>query len=282
MGTLEITIQRRAENGWPVVAEQSEPGVFLPIRVESTLQLDTVELLSQLSPERYGMVLGRALFRDEVRDAFVRARAETEDELHILLVVEDLALRKLRWERLCAPLEGGWRLLALDQRLPFSLYLPSLTDRRFPPIGRRDLRALIVAASPADLDQYGLAPFDAAGAMADVRTALAEIPATALTTATLPLGLSTLDALCEQLTAERYTVLHLVCHGSLTDDGETVVYLEGPDGLTDPVTAARLLDRLANLRGERGLPHLVFLSSCETAVARADGTFGSLGQRLVR
>ena len=54
---------------------------------------------------------------------------------------------------LCAPLDGKWDLLALDQRVPFSLYLPSLADRRFPPIGRRDLRALILEANPAELSR---------------------------------------------------------------------------------------------------------------------------------
>ena len=49
---------------------------------------------------------------------------------------------------MCAPFDDGWDFLALNQRAPFSLYLPSLTDRRFPPIGRRDLRALMVVASP--------------------------------------------------------------------------------------------------------------------------------------
>ena len=91
-----------------------------------------------------------------MRDALARARAETadDDRLRILLTVEDEELRSLRWERLCAPFDGGWDLLALHQEAPFSLYLPSITDRRFPPIGRRDLRALIVAASPANLDRY--------------------------------------------------------------------------------------------------------------------------------
>lgn len=77
--------------------------------------------------------MGQALFRDDVRDAFVRARAESDDNLRVLLFVEADDLRVLRWERLCAPIDGGWNFLALDQRVPFSLYLPSQTDRSFPP-----------------------------------------------------------------------------------------------------------------------------------------------------
>jgi hypothetical protein len=130
------------------------------VRSEGILQLDPVALASQTTPKAYGTLFGQALFRGEVRDAFVRARAGSEDRLRFLLCIEDSDLKTLRWERLCAPLEGGWDFLALDQRVPFSLYLPSLTDRRFPPIGRRDLRALVLVASPEGLEHYRLAPFD--------------------------------------------------------------------------------------------------------------------------
>jgi hypothetical protein len=132
------------------------------------------------STRAYGARLGLALFNDGVRDAFVQALAKTEDRLRILLFVEDPALRHLRWERLCAPLDGGWPLLALNQRLPFSHYLPSLTDRRFLPIDRRDLRALIMAASPDDLSRYKMAHFDVGASVAGVQAALGPIPFTIL------------------------------------------------------------------------------------------------------
>src|SRR5262249_58248409 len=119
---------------------------------------------------------GQALFRDEVRDAFVQALAKSDARLHLLLFIEAAELKGLRWERLCAPVDGDWDFLALNQRLPFSLYLPSKTDRRFPPIGRRDLRALAVVASPQGLEEYCLTPFDAPAAIAGVRAALRGIP----------------------------------------------------------------------------------------------------------
>src|SRR6266446_562892 len=40
-------------------------------------------------------------------------------------------------------------------RLPY--YVPSLTDRHFPPLGRRALRALMLAANPDNLDAYQMA-----------------------------------------------------------------------------------------------------------------------------
>jgi hypothetical protein len=154
MVILEITVQwKRGDkwkrgDSWTVIVEQTMPGSFLPVRSEGLLQLKLTELLAQVSPRSYGTVLGEALFCGDVRDAFVRARDASEDRLYVLLCVEDRELRTLRWERLCAPLDRGWNFLALDQRVPFSLYLPSLSDRRFPPIGRRDLRGLILTASP--------------------------------------------------------------------------------------------------------------------------------------
>ena len=283
MNTFEITVQREAGDGWPVVVEQSRPGVFLPVRGEGILQLDRVELRSQTTARDYGTVLGRALFRDAVARAFDRARAESEDRLHVLLFVEAPDLRSLHWERLCAPLDLGdhWDFLARDQRVPFSLYLPSLTDRRFPAIGRRDLRALVVAASPPGLERYGLAHFDVETAVGSVRAALGRIPCDVLGTVGNAVGPPTLDAVCERITAERYTLLHVVCHGQLAGD-ETVLYLAKADGQVDPVAGTRMLERLRGLRGARGLPHFAFLATCESASPKVEGALGGLAQRLVR
>ena len=163
-----------------------------------------------------------------------------DNRLRVLLTVEDEGLRPLRWERLCAPFDGGWDLLALNHAVPYSLYLPSITDRRFPPMGRRDLRALIVAASPAGLEQYRLAPFDVTAAVAGVRDALGEISSDVLasdakvTEMEGTVGPATFGAVAEQITAGTYTLLHLVGHGSVArmeaDKQETALYLAKPDG----------------------------------------------------
>jgi energy-coupling factor transporter ATP-binding protein EcfA2 len=289
---FEITIQRKWDEGWPVVVEQSQTGTFLPVRNEGRLALDEdsyqEHLLRQDTPLDYGSVLGKALLRDQVRDAFARARTESKDDLRLLLFVEDDELKTLHWERLCAPLDGGWRLLALDQRVLLSLYLPAVTDRRFPPFGRRDLRALILVANPKGLEEYKLAPFDDAVTVAGVRAALDEIPCDVLADVPEAVGPPTLDALVERLTAERYTLLHVVSHGKyLKPSGDTVLYLAKatPDTAgkqVDPVSGKRLIDRLRNLRGARGLPHFTFLSVCESAKPEAERGLRGLGQRLVR
>ena len=185
------------------------------------------------------------------------------------------------WERLAAPIDGGWDFLSLNQRTPFSLYLPSVTDRRFPPIGRRDLRALIIAASPADLEQrFGLKEFDVGKAVAGVRAGLGEIPHAVLAdAAAVPdaAGPPTLDALAERITAEPITLLHFICHGQVADNGETVIYLADAENRVAPVPASQLIERLRRLQGARGLPRFAFLSTCESAAPEAEACAGRAG-----
>ncbi len=282
MSTFEIVVQRKQTAGWPVVAEYQQPG-DLPSRHEGLLTLDEVQLRAQVTARSYGQILGQTVFTQPLRDALTRALAQNSDALRILLYIEDEGLRQLRWERLAAPIDGEWLPLSLSQRTPFSLYLPSITDRSFPPIGRRDLRALIVAANPAGLDAYHLKSFEVAGAVTDVRASLGVIPHDVLADLPDASGPPTLDTLLARLTAQPYSLLHIICHGVYErDSGETVIFLAGEKGEVRPVRAAEILDRLRLLRGGRGLPYLIFLASCESAAPEAEGALGGLGQRLVR
>ncbi|MBX0327478.1 CHAT domain-containing protein [Oscillochloris sp. ZM17-4] len=287
MHTFEITIQRQGEGegACPVIAEERRDGGQLPIRVEGALRLDQNELLAiEGDVAAYGQALGAALFGGAVRDAFVEALARADATLRVLLFIEDVPMRGLRWERLYAPIDGGWKLLATFQRAPFSRYMPSLTDRRFPPIGRRDLRALIVVASPAPGNRFQLAPFDVAASTAGVRESLGPIPSTLLADIDGADGPPTLDEICARITAEPTTILHLVCHGRVLKGGDLVLFLAGADGPSsvEAVTGTRLIERLSSLDGARGLPHFAFLSTCESASPDADEAMGGLGQRLVR
>jgi hypothetical protein len=281
--SFAITIRSKVGASWPIVVELSGAKTPLPIRREGVLELDLEALSTQVTPRDYGMLLGQALFRDRIREAFLQARTQSEDRLSVQLFVEAPDLRTLRWERLCAPVDEQWRFLLFDQRTPLTLALPSAADRRFPPTSRADLRALLVVASPHGLERYRLAPFDVAATVSSVRSALGTIACDVLSTTPDAVGLPTLDALCERLTSTSYTLLHVVCHGRYsTDISDTVLYLENEEHQVDPVTASRLLDRLSQLQGERGLPHFVFLATCESASAQAEGALGGLAQRLVR
>ncbi len=161
----------------------------------------------------------------------------------------------------------------------FSLYLPSLTDRQFPPIGRRDLRALLLVANPPGLEQYDLPPFDEPAILATLKKSLGQIPYDVLGTVPEAVGLPTLDSLVKQLTEKPYTILHIVAHGKYIErHKKTVLYLakstaEVKGEQLDLVFDNRLIERLSRFRGERGLPYFTFIGACESA---------ELAQRLVR
>jgi WD40 repeat protein/energy-coupling factor transporter ATP-binding protein EcfA2 len=284
MGTFQVTL-RADGGGWLVIAEYTGGGETMPRRAEGPLALDVQQLQVLDGDARgYGAALGQGLFAGRVREAFADALDEGDGErLRLLLFVEAPELQPLRWERLCAPFDGGWQPLALSQRAPFSRYLPSLTDRRFPPLARGDLRALLIAASPAGLRGFGLGPFDEAAALAGVRETLGAVPHSVLCTAGGD-GPPTLDEICRRLTEGHYPLVHLVCHGRALPDGESVIYLarSGDPTEVDPVTATRLIERLAAIQGPRGLPQFAFLAACESAIPAAAGSMGGMAQRLVR
>src|SRR4051812_10330797 len=115
MYAITLTI-RRVGPGLRGVAETSEPGLASGVRVEGALELDPPALpdafaLTAADLRGYGHAIGRAVFCGEVATAFqrIQARAEADGQpLHVLLSCEVDGLRSVRWERLCAPLDGGW------------------------------------------------------------------------------------------------------------------------------------------------------------------------------
>jgi len=284
VNTFEITIQRKVDQDWPLVIRHIPGEHALALWSRGKLEIDP-QKLDGLSPtsRAFGESLGKALFRDDIRDAFVRAVAEAKsagDALRVLLFVEAEDLRSLHWEQLHAPLDRGWDYLLLNQATPFSLYLPSQIERRFPPIGRRDLRALILVAGAEELDgDWGLDPFDVDATVASVRAALGEIPSDVLASTPDALASPSLDTLSEHLVGGKYTLLHIVAHGAYnTKRDETALYFP-KEGRRGPVTSSELIERLSRM--ER-LPQFTFLSTCESANPQAESGLGGLAQRLVR
>jgi len=294
---FEITIQSKlGVSSWPIVVRCKQPD-GLSIHSKETLQLsqdDLNKLTQQQENEKeYGILLGKALFRGSVRETFVRAISKSSQDcrLRILLSIEAAdndEVKTLHWERLCAPIDadGDWHLLARNQRVPFSLYIPTIIDRRFPPIGRRDLRALVLVASPSNIGKFQLAPFDVEAVLSGVKEALGEIPYEVLANDVAgAIGPPTLQELSKQLTNAKkpYTLLHFVAHGKLLDNGETVLYWAKADNQVQPVTGEDLIGELKNIGNyQRSLPHFAFLCTCESADPRAEVGLGGLGQRLVR
>jgi WD40 repeat protein len=295
MSLFEITIQHKVGHTWPVVARYQPGDGALTQWSQGKLRLDLDSLnLLQPTSEEYGLLLGKALFRREIQDdegekvqedirgAFGKAvdRASENQPLRVLLIVEDDDLRSVHWGQLCAPLGHRWNHLLLNQRTLFSLYLPSRIPHRFPPIGRRDLSALLLVAGPEDLaGDYGLAPFDVKATVEGIQQALGEIPCQVLASVEGASGPPSLDVLCKRLTSARPTLLHIVCHGDTgQQSGEPVLYFPAEEG-KGPVQASTLLRQLGELDP---LPRFTFLSACESADPQAESGLGGLGQSLVR
>ena len=294
---FEITIQSKSgENSWPIVVRCKQPDGLI-IHSKETLQIsqyDFNNLIAQHENQNeYGILLGKAIFQGSVRETFIRALSKTSKDcrLRILLSIEvadNDSIKTLHWERLCAPIDtdGSWHLLARDQRVPFSLYIPTIIDRYFPPMGRQDLRALVVVASPSNLGKYQLTPFDVEAVLSGVKESFGNIPYDVLANNVAgALGPPTLQELSKQLTNAKkpYTLLHFVCHGKLLNSGETVLYWATEDDRVLPVPGSELIEEFKNIgNNHRGLPQFTFLCSCESADPRAEGALGGLAQRLVR
>jgi WD40 repeat protein len=287
MNTFEITIQRRIDKEWLVVVKYQPDSGGMSLWTRGSFQLDLKEIIA-LSPvdKDYGLRLGKALFQESIFIEFQKALARSVshgDFLRILLIVEAEDLLGLHWEQLQAPFDSGWDYLLLNQRTPYSRFLPTHIERRFPPIGRRDLRALLIVSGPDDLkDNYRLAEFDVNAVVERTRSAFGDIPCDVLANTEGAAGKPTLNELCKRITIQHYTLLHIICHGALLpDSGETVLYFPANDE-GRPVKGSDLIRDVSRTNGAFGLPQFVFLSTCKSADPRAETMLGGFGQRLVR
>jgi hypothetical protein len=246
-----------------------------------TLRLDPLRLLELgADPSGYGRALGEMLFAaDAAGEAFRETIAAIEaggGVLRLRLRIDPPELHATHWERVLAPMDGGWQPLAATAGTPFSRYVMAEGWERPAPVTARPLRVLAVIAAPENLDQFGL---DAIGA--DERQALhavfdgfAALEASYLEsgTATPP----TLNGVRAALTGG-YHIVHFLCHGTVAAGG-TALYLEADDGRVDVVSADRLLNVFSLVRAS---PSLCFLAACETASRSRSDAFVPLGPALV-
>ncbi|HSH02433.1 MAG TPA: CHAT domain-containing protein [Anaerolineae bacterium] len=220
-----------------------------------------------------------------MRDTFAAAKLISQDGLRVLLVVEAEALKGWQWERLCAPIgvNNAWEPLRLEQATPFSFHIKSSSPKRYPDLNKEHLRVLVVVANPPMGNPYQLAHFDEKGSVAAIKRALGGIPHTILANEGEREGPPTLDMLMAHLTANRYTLVHIVAHGSYSErSGETYLYLlDGTGKEVKPVKTTELVQRWRTLPAAHS-PQFAFLCTCESADPRAETALGGLGQRLVR
>jgi hypothetical protein len=290
---LEVVLRwRSAEGEFDVSLAYDDPSDPYDRRdlVRDPVSIDTNSLNQLVDNEpAYGAALSRMLFAsDEARAFYAEARAVVDRRgmpLHMRLLIDPRAPRRfhaLRWESLRDP--GDGQPIATRPNLLLSRYLSSGDWRKIAPPPRHDLHALLVVANPRDLADYqpggaALHPVKVDEELVRARAALAGMRVTELVSGGATAA--TLDAILAGLERD-IDVLYLVCHGALTGD-EPRLYLEKPDGTTDPIDSKRLADRVAELEHR---PTLAVLCSCQSAgngdaaTTSDEGALSALGPRL--
>jgi hypothetical protein len=308
---IQIGVSDRTTPTYRVKALLSDGSEFGPADVHINRE---ALLAARLEPERYGRTLFEALF-GPLGDAYSRAAGTVASagagRLRVRLRIDrDAAeLHALPWERLHHPLQGQWVPLAASAHTPFSRYV-GLPIEEPSPLDQLPVRLLIAVSNPPDLPP-GLHAVDVEAEVRSLAEALGDLRRAGRLAVTLLAGRTdlsaalrqrleetgyhvqdgptTLDRLLRRLGGQH--VLHFVGHGffqrgQATGEGEAALYLEKeePGDATpwEPVPDTVLVPRLTVLTP--GLPHLVFLTACESARQEAteERPFVGLGVKLVQ
>lgn len=269
--------------------------------LQPLVQIDfgKLENLEADAPADYGRALSEALFADPdllARFSKFRGIAETGKyhlRVRLFLDPSDHKLHALCWEKVTDP-EKSDRHLTVNQNCLFSRFLSSQDTQELRLQRPSEINAFVFIANPSDLAKQEpcgrklrprkLQPVDAPGELQRARQALGAFRIDHLQ----PGQRATLDELIAALSSNNgllndgISVLYIVCHGALTEDGPYLV-LEKEDGTSDYVPGTELVDRLCALRQR---PRLVVLASCQssgtgtTMQDDAEGVLAALGPRL--
>jgi CHAT domain-containing protein/energy-coupling factor transporter ATP-binding protein EcfA2 len=288
VSALQITIRRKLTDGWPVIIDCIPAGASFPMRAVSQLSIDdTLRMeLSRHAMDRlaYGTLLGQRLFQGDSYAAFMQALGAADERLRVTLAVEDPELKSLQWERLCGPLRGGaWGPLALEEGVSYFFHVPSSANYSLPPVSREGLRALLLIASPRDLEKFGLIRLDTQAEVDKVRKAMGGVACEVLAEVRDAVGPPTLNALCQRLSAQRYDLLHITARGHFGDRvGQSRVWLSNSDGGSELVSEDQLVNQLLSIGSRQMLPRFVYLTANQSASPSADARGQGFAQRLVR
>jgi len=282
---LEVIVQQLPDGSHAVdMRFRAEPGdVDRELALNVPVTIDKVALLSNaLDPVPYGQLLGQAVFGNQrLREAWITARASAEARdlplrIRLRLDPSDPELHGIRWETV---FDDQGVAVARSERFLLSRYLDSADMTRFRTPTRNNLLALLVVASPRNLAQFNLAPFDAPAEAARIRQALADIPAATFVTGTSG-GPLTLTAVVDALRFG-YSLLYLVCHGRIVK-GSPYLALENEAGEVDWVPGDELAARIRDLSTEQR-PALIVLASCQSVGIGDDSSVpAALGPQLAR
>ena len=274
---LEITLTRREAGAYWARFRLRQPGGEAAVDHEANVTFDPGDLNGAAhTPDQYGAALSRALFAHErLRLAWNGAMAAAKAPLRVRLAldVDDLTLRRVRWEALADP-GTGKRLLLTDQRIWFSRYLNSPSNASIRVRTKPALRALVAVAAPANLDNLRVGGrtftdddrFSPAAEIAEVRRALGPMTEAVTELPHDKAGPATRDNILKHLRTG-YDLFYLVAHGALAREGDTDVpklLLVNDQGAGEEVDGREFAAEIGKLWHR---PVLIVLSSCQSAGA---------------
>jgi hypothetical protein len=254
---------------------------------DAPLALD-LQRLRKLSPydEAYGTALTEMVLRPADVGPFYRSAIEKSQAaslpLHVRLhVTAPARYHAVSWETLRDPKTGN--RIALEAGVLMSRYLSSPNWQPIQAHQQHKLKALIVVAGPADIEQYApggraLLAVDVDAEVARAREALTGLQIVS----PLTHERAGLEPMLRTLEKERADVLYLVCHGALIADVPQL-YLETPEQTVDVVNGRRLVELIAASQHQ---PTVAMLCSCQSATrgnelwSDDDGQLSALGPRL--
>lgn len=237
---------------------------FLAVNVPIQFDLEQLRA-AELDSRAYGRSLTGMLFADpQFVDAFRVARAHAQGagvplRVRLRLGQHDPILHTIRWETLQDPIATEGHFLAPNSQILLSRYLDVRDIHAINTRPREELHALVVVASPTDLEDYDLPLIDAPGEVERARLSLGSIASTVLASAdndARPTWANVIAALHREV-----DILYLVCH-STQRAGMNYLWLERDDGCVDRIAATTITERIHELSHR---PLLVILAACQTA-----------------
>lgn len=284
---LEINLVPLEPAGCRVQLRYRAPGSQSEMRLGQGGDGDSLPVIELANPgdetldvEAYSRALTEALFHaPALPGAFseaVSAAIAANSTLRIRLWIDSSTspLHDLRWETLLNPRDGT--RLSCGERILFSRGLSSLNALPLTLKPPEEAAALLAAANPSDLVAYKLTSIDTAAELSRARESLAGLK----DIQSLPDEQgqrATLDNLFAKLSGAELDILYLACHGTFAN-GQAWLWLEGPDGKSQRISA---LEFTGKLRGLPAYPELVVLASCQSAGGQNGPAWRALGPLLV-
>jgi formylglycine-generating enzyme required for sulfatase activity len=268
---VELRILPREEQGYPIEITLD----FRQPYPRGYLAPDLLPWVPGIFPAEDGRRLFDLLLADlNLREAWAEVRgACRQRRLRLRIDVEAPELHALPWELL----HDRAGFLAAGSDTPFSRYL-AVSQEPARPLTERPVRILVAIANPGNLARkWRLQPLDVmveqkivAGALCDLTAGQAE-----LTPLEPPVSLSRL----ERELRDGYDVLHLVAHGRFAKFGKAaVLFLADNEDQVMPATEDKFAAMVRRLPQK---PHLVFLSSCQSASRDTGDAFRGFAPQLL-